>query len=90
MKTLKAARRAQIAINQRLLDKTLKNKFIRGIKCPYCNSPANLPEQLPKHMDRCRERERLMKEYVDPKIDPDFPMLGKPMRGTMRWKVLRG
>lgn len=85
MKALKAAKRSLEVTEDAMRRELAWSKFARGAKCPYCGRIENLPEQLPKHMDRCREA--LNRE--PPAFDPDFPTLGKPIRSSMRWKVLR-
>jgi hypothetical protein len=87
MKALKAARKSHDVEEQAILRKAIWNKFVRGLRCPYCSAPRDNPEQLQKHMNCCRRKTRRTARDAAP--DPDFPTLGKPVKGTLRWKILR-
>lgn len=89
MKALKASRKAHDAHLNAELKSALRKRFIRGLRCPYCGHRC-LPEHMPKHIDGCSIRKHELKDRQEPVIDPDFPTLGKPVRGTMRWKILSG
>lgn len=88
MKALKAARKAYDAHEDAVLKKALWERFVRGLRCPYCGSPKGTPVALERHMDCCRRKMRRV-ERGTPPPDPDFPTLGKPIKGTMRWAELR-
>lgn len=89
MKTLKAARRSHNVTEQSMRDGAVWARFVRGLHCPYCSTPRNNPEQLRAHMDHCCQRDGYKRGYELAPADPDFPTMGKPIKGTMRWRILK-